>query len=249
MTLCPAGQHPSRARRSGVGKTTLMDLLAGFEHPTSGSISWNGIAFHDDMPWERPVTSVFQSYNLFAHLTCHQNVSIGLTDNAVDARQIDEAFIRLGIDGLQARLPSAISAASNNVLPLPALFCATNRSCYWMKASAHWTGIPAPAVSMLSCLYVKTVAWPCCLSAMMIVTRTIWGVMCCRLIEQPLSSFTDLFYPHVKGRCESRKPPPSHMTPQSSASFSKKDTRARGSRRLPPAIPEMRYPLLSLKGT
>ena len=103
---------------SGVGKTTLMDLLAGFEHPTSGSISWNGIAFHDDMPWERPVTSVFQSDNLFAHLTCHQNVSIGLTDNAVDARQIDEAFIRLGIDGLQARLPSAISGGQQQRVAL-----------------------------------------------------------------------------------------------------------------------------------
>ena len=103
---------------SGVGKTTLMDLLAGFEHPTSGSISWNGIAFHDGMPWERPVTSVFQSDNLFAHLTCHQNVSIGLTDNAVDARQIDEAFIRLGIDGLQARLPSAISGGQQQRVAL-----------------------------------------------------------------------------------------------------------------------------------
>ena len=98
-------------------------------------------------------------------------------------------------------------AASNNALPLPALFCATNRSCYWMKASAHWTGIPAPAVSMPSCLYVKTVAWPCCLSAMMIVTRPIWGVMCCRLIEQPLSSITDLFYPHVKGRVRIKEAP------------------------------------------
>ena len=27
-----------------------MDLLAGFEHPTSGSIGWNGIAFHDGIP-------------------------------------------------------------------------------------------------------------------------------------------------------------------------------------------------------
>tara|TARA_B100001093_G_C26702166_1_gene959582 strand:+ start:429 stop:1034 length:606 start_codon:yes stop_codon:yes gene_type:complete len=103
---------------SGVGKTTLMDLLAGFERPTSGSISWSGTAFHNEMPWHRPVTSVFQSDNLFAHLTCHQNVSIGLNDGSVDARQIDEAFVRLGIDGLQSRLPSAISGGQQQRVTL-----------------------------------------------------------------------------------------------------------------------------------
>ena len=49
---------------SGVGKTTLLDLIAGFEQPGSGSISWNGQDFLESLPWERPVTTVFQSDNL-----------------------------------------------------------------------------------------------------------------------------------------------------------------------------------------
>ena len=44
---------------SGVGKTTLLDLIAGFGYPDSGSISWNGSNFLASPPWERPVTTVF----------------------------------------------------------------------------------------------------------------------------------------------------------------------------------------------
>ena len=103
---------------SGVGKTTLLDLIAGFEKPNRGSISWNGVPFHNDMPWQRPVTSVFQSDNLFTHLTCRQNVSIGLSGAAPETGQIDAAFAQLGIDGLQSRLPSAISGGQQQRVAL-----------------------------------------------------------------------------------------------------------------------------------
>ena len=93
---------------SGVGKTTLLDLIAGFEQPASGSISWNRQDFLESPPWERPVTTVFQSDNLFTHLTCIENVRIGLAPGQRgDHAAIDTAFARLGIDGLQARLPDA----------------------------------------------------------------------------------------------------------------------------------------------
>ena len=62
---------------SGVGKTTLLDLIAGFELPDSGSISWNGSDFCR-VPWDGPVTTVFQSDNLFEHLSCFENVGIAL---------------------------------------------------------------------------------------------------------------------------------------------------------------------------
>ena len=95
---------------SGVGKTTLLDLIAGFEYPDSGSISWNGSNFLASPPWERPVTTVFQSDNLITHLTCLKNVRIGLPSSKKDdPSAIDAAFARLGIDGLQNRLPDAIS--------------------------------------------------------------------------------------------------------------------------------------------
>lgn len=103
---------------SGVGKTTLLDLIAGFETQDGGSISWQGKAFHNEMPWDRPVTTVFQSDNLFDHLTCARNVSIGITGTSLSQQGLDSAFVELGIDGLQTRLPSQISGGQQQRVTL-----------------------------------------------------------------------------------------------------------------------------------
>jgi thiamine transport system ATP-binding protein len=103
---------------SGVGKTTLLDLIAGFETQDGGSISWQGKAFHNEMPWDRPVTTVFQSDNLFDHLTCERNVSIGITGTSVSQQRLDSAFVELGIDGLQTRLPNQISGGQQQRVAL-----------------------------------------------------------------------------------------------------------------------------------
>ena len=104
---------------SGIGKTTLLDLIAGFELPDSGSISWNGSDFLAASPWDRPVTTVFQSDNLFEHLSCFENVRIALPAGRRDDHgAINEAFYRLGIDGLQQRLPEAISGGQQQRVAL-----------------------------------------------------------------------------------------------------------------------------------
>ncbi|MCH1483042.1 MAG: ATP-binding cassette domain-containing protein, partial [Alphaproteobacteria bacterium] len=83
-----------------------------------GSISWQGKAFHNEMPWDRPVTTVFQSDNLFDHLTCARNVSIGITGTSLSQQGLDSAFVELGIDGLQTRLPSQISGGQQQRVAL-----------------------------------------------------------------------------------------------------------------------------------
>ena len=47
---------------SGCGKTTLLRMLAGFETPTSGSISIDGVDMAGVEPYSRPVNMMFQSY-------------------------------------------------------------------------------------------------------------------------------------------------------------------------------------------
>jgi len=103
---------------SGVGKTTLLDLIAGFESVTGGRCAWNGMEFSLLPPWERPVTTVFQSDNLFAHLSCHENVTVALDGSGVTPAQVDEAFARLDIDGLQDRLPEDISGGQQQRVAL-----------------------------------------------------------------------------------------------------------------------------------
>src|SRR5918994_2083088 len=63
---------------SGGGKTTLLHMIAGFEHPQSGRLSLDGRDLLPLAPAERPIAIVFQDHNLFPHLTAAENVALGL---------------------------------------------------------------------------------------------------------------------------------------------------------------------------
>jgi putative spermidine/putrescine transport system ATP-binding protein len=63
---------------SGSGKTTCLRLIAGFEQPSSGSISIFGEASQGLPPYKRNVNTVFQDYALFPHMTVGENVAYGL---------------------------------------------------------------------------------------------------------------------------------------------------------------------------
>ena len=67
---------------SGSGKTTLLRMVAGFEQPTSGTISLAGALisspYNTTPPEERGVGMVFQDTALLPHLTILQNVAFGL---------------------------------------------------------------------------------------------------------------------------------------------------------------------------
>ena len=73
---------------SGCGKTTLLRMLAGFEEPTTGRISIDGVDMTGIPPYERPVNMMFQSYALFPHMTVEQNVAFGLKQDGVPKREI-----------------------------------------------------------------------------------------------------------------------------------------------------------------
>lgn len=67
---------------SGSGKSTLLRLLAGLEYPDSGSISFDDqpIIFEENVlrQYRRKIGVVFQSWNLFPHLTALENVVLPL---------------------------------------------------------------------------------------------------------------------------------------------------------------------------
>src|SRR6187455_3655925 len=63
---------------SGCGKTTLLRMLAGFETPTSGTITLDGHDLAGLPPYERPLNMMFQSYALFPHLSVFDNIAFGL---------------------------------------------------------------------------------------------------------------------------------------------------------------------------
>ncbi|MDQ0390823.1 ABC transporter ATP-binding protein [Labrys monachus] len=63
---------------SGCGKTTVLRMVAGFEMPTSGSISMDGKDVTALAPNQRNVGMVFQAYALFPNMTIAENIGFGL---------------------------------------------------------------------------------------------------------------------------------------------------------------------------
>ena len=73
------GEFVSFLGPSGCGKTTTLRMIAGFERPTSGTITLDGRDITDVSPNQRNVGMVFQSYALFPNMTVADNVAFGLT--------------------------------------------------------------------------------------------------------------------------------------------------------------------------
>lgn len=63
---------------SGCGKTTVLRAIGGFLEMTSGKIILDGEDITDLDPSERQVSTVFQSYGLFPHMTVLENIGYGL---------------------------------------------------------------------------------------------------------------------------------------------------------------------------
>ena len=75
---------------SGCGKTTTLRMIAGFIAPTSGEIFLSEERITDYPPEIRPVSTVFQNYALFPHLTVYENIEYGLRYPLKVGKKLDE---------------------------------------------------------------------------------------------------------------------------------------------------------------
>lgn len=103
--------------RSGSGKTSLVNMVAGLARPDRGRIVIDGRVLFDaaagvDLPPEaRRVGYVFQEHRLFPHLSVRQNLCFGRDRLPAAERTVsfDHVVAVLGIEPLLARRPSGLS--------------------------------------------------------------------------------------------------------------------------------------------
>jgi len=116
------GEFFSMLGPSGSGKTTVLRLIAGFEQPTSGTISLFGQDVTQRAPFDRDVNTVFQDYALFPHMSVLENVAYGLRVRGVSKRdrlaRAREALDTVRLGGFGDRKPSQLSGGQRQRVAL-----------------------------------------------------------------------------------------------------------------------------------
>ena len=116
----PRGGFYSLLGPSGCGKTTTLRLIAGFEQPTSGEVLLDGAVVNGRKPYQRNVSTVFQNYALFPHLTVEGNVAFGLKRRNVpeSSRRVREALELVRLTGKETRYPAQLSGGERQRVAL-----------------------------------------------------------------------------------------------------------------------------------
>jgi putative spermidine/putrescine transport system ATP-binding protein len=121
MEIVP-GEFLTLLGASGSGKTTTLNMIAGFLEPTSGRIELNGRDISTTPPHRRNFGMVFQNYALFPHLSVRQNVAFPLKQRKVpkseQADRVRTALELVDLAGMEERLPSALSGGQQQRVAL-----------------------------------------------------------------------------------------------------------------------------------
>lgn len=98
---------------SGCGKTTILRTIGGFIELSDGDIQIDGQSIIAMPPEKRPTSMVFQSYNLWPHMTVHDNLEFGLKlrkiPKAEREKRIAEGLELVKMSGFESKYPNQMS--------------------------------------------------------------------------------------------------------------------------------------------
>ncbi|QQO09140.1 ABC transporter ATP-binding protein [Breznakiella homolactica] len=98
---------------SGCGKTTILRTIGGFLNIDAGDITINNQSIAQLPPEKRPTAMVFQSYNLWPHMSIYENLAFGLKLRKIPkdeiARRIDAMLEMVRMPGCEKKYPNQLS--------------------------------------------------------------------------------------------------------------------------------------------
>jgi putative ABC transport system ATP-binding protein len=110
-----SGEFVAVMGESGVGKSTLLNLIAGLDTPDSGEIVIDGTAMtalDDDAATalrREKFGFVFQAFHILPHLTLQQNVALPLLLNGNPTQRARDMLAAVGLAGRENDFPRQLS--------------------------------------------------------------------------------------------------------------------------------------------
>ncbi|SEL71945.1 molybdate transport system ATP-binding protein [Aquimarina amphilecti] len=118
-----SGQLVTLYGPSGVGKTSILRIIAGLLSADSGQIEVDGVFWLDHekkidfSPQQRKIGYVFQDYALFPNMTVRENLEFAL-EKGQDKNIIEELISIVALDELQNRKPNTLSGGQQQRVAL-----------------------------------------------------------------------------------------------------------------------------------
>ena len=110
-----AGEYVAIMGDSGVGKSTLLNLIAGLDTPDSGEISINGVVISsltDDAATQlrrEQFGFIFQAFHVLPHLTLNQNIALPLLLNGAPTDRVEQMLTDVGLRDRGHHFPRQLS--------------------------------------------------------------------------------------------------------------------------------------------
>jgi len=116
------GQFVTLLGPSGCGKSTTLNMIAGLEDISGGSITIDNRRVDELSPDKRDLAFVFQDYALYPHMSVYENMAFGLRMRKTPKAEIDarvrDAAQRLSIEPFLERRPKALSGGQRQRVAL-----------------------------------------------------------------------------------------------------------------------------------
>lgn len=109
------GEYVAIMGESGIGKSTLLNLIAGLDAPDTGQLLIDGVsleAMNDERATllrRQKLGFIFQAFHLLPHLTVLQNVSLPLVLNKLPLDRAEQMLNAVGLAGREQDFPRQLS--------------------------------------------------------------------------------------------------------------------------------------------